>query len=70
MLVILVVGGISMAGGEGNIIGALFGMLLIGIINNAMLLIGIDSMYQDMMQGILIIAALAVDAFGRRKTRQ
>lgn len=67
VLVILVVGGISMAGGEGSIVGALFGMLLIGIINNAMLLIGIDSMYQDMVQGILIILTLAIDAYGRRK---
>lgn len=70
VLVILVVGGISMAGGEGNIIGALFGMLLIGIINNAMLLIGIDSMYQDMVQGLLIVAAIAIDTFSKKRKLQ
>lgn len=70
VLVILVVGGISMAGGEGNIIGALFGMLLIGIINNAMLLIGIDSMYQDMVQGLLIVVAIAIDTYTKKKRQQ
>lgn len=67
VLVILVVGGVSMAGGEGNIIGALFGMLLIGIINNAMLLIGVDSMYQDMVQGLLIVVAIGIDTYTKKK---
>lgn len=67
VLVMLVVGGVSMAGGEGNITGVLFGMLLIGIINNAMLLIGIDSIYQDMVQGILIVVAVALDVYSKRK---
>lgn len=70
VLVILVVGGVSMAGGEGSIIGAVFGMLLIGIINNAMLLIGIDSMYQDMVQGLLIVVALALDTYSRRRKQK
>ncbi len=70
VLVILVVGGISMAGGEGNIVGTLFGMLLIGIINNAMLLIGIDSIYQDMVQGLLIVAAIAIDTYSKKKKLQ
>lgn len=70
VLVILVVGGVSMAGGEGNVIGALFGMLLIGIINNAMLLIGIDSIYQDMVQGLLIVIAIAIDTYTKKKRLQ
>ena len=67
VLVMLVVGGVSMAGGEGNIVGVLFGMLLIGIINNAMILLGIDSIYQDMVQGILIVIAVALDVYSKRK---
>lgn len=67
VLVMLVVGGVSMAGGEGSITGVLFGMLLIGIINNAMLLIGIGSMYQDMVQGILIVLAVALDVYSKKK---
>lgn len=68
VLVMLVVGGVSMAGGEGNITGVLFGMLLIGIINNGMILLGIDSTYQDMMQGILIVIAVALDVYSRKKS--
>lgn len=67
VLVMLVVGGVSMAGGEGNITGVLFGMLLIGIINNAMILLGIDSIYQDMVQGILIVIAVALDVYSKKK---
>lgn len=67
VLVMLVVGGVSMAGGEGNIVGVLFGMLLIGIINNAMILLGIDSIYQDMVQGILIVIAVALDVYSKKK---
>lgn len=67
VLVMLVVGGVSMAGGEGSITGVLFGMLLIGIINNAMILLGINPIYQDMVQGILIVAAVALDVYSKRK---
>ena len=67
VLVMLVVGGVSMAGGEGNITGVLFGMSLVGIINNAMLLMGIDAIYQDMMQGLLIVAAVAIDHFSKQR---
>ena len=68
VLVMLVVGGVSMAGGEGNITGVLFGMSLVGIINNAMLLMGVDSIYQDMIQGVLIVIAVALDYFSRKRT--
>lgn len=67
VLVMLVAGGVSMAGGEGSITGVLFGMLLVGIINNAMILLGINPIYQDMVQGILIVAAVALDVYSKRK---
>ena len=53
---------------EGNITGVLFGMSLVGIINNAMLLMGVDSIYQDMIQGVLIVIAVALDYFSRKRT--
>lgn len=67
VLVALVVGGVSMAGGEGKISGALFGLIIIGILNNAMILVGIDSIYQDTVKGILVIIAVAVDYYTRTK---
>lgn len=67
VLVALVVGGVSMAGGEGNILGAVFGLLLIGIINNAMVLLGVDAVYQNLIEGVLVIIAVAVDMRARNK---
>lgn len=67
VLVALVVGGVSMAGGEGNILGAVFGLLLIGMINNAMVLLGVDAVYQNLIEGVLVIIAVAVDMHARNK---
>lgn len=67
VLVALVVGGISLQGGEGSLAGAMFGLLLLGIINNAMVLLGIDSTYQDLIQGVLVMIAVAVDVYARNK---
>ncbi len=67
VLVALLVGGVSLAGGEGRISGALLGLLIIGIMNNAMILLGIDSIYQDLVKGLLVILAVAVDAYARNK---
>lgn len=67
VLVALVVGGVSMGGGEGNITGAVFGLLLLGIINNAMVLLGIEAIYQDLIKGVLVVIAVAVDMYSRNK---
>ena len=67
VLVALVVGGVSMAGGEGKISGAVFGLIIIGILNNAMILVGIDSIYQDLVKGLLVILAVAIDYYSRTK---
>lgn len=67
VLVALVVGGVSMAGGEGNITGAVFGLLLLGIINNAMVLLGVNAIYQDLIKGILVVIAVAIDMYTRNK---
>lgn len=67
VLVALVVGGVSMAGGEGKITGAIFGLLILGILNNAMILIGIDAIYQRLVKGLLVIVAVAIDVYTRNK---
>lgn len=67
VLVALVVGGVSMAGGEGKITGAVFGLMILGILNNAMVLIGIDAIYQDLVKGLLVIVAVALDVYARNK---
>jgi ribose transport system permease protein len=53
-----VVGGTRMSGGKGIIIGAFFGMLIIGVINNMMTLIGIPPFLVNAMKGLIIILAV------------
>ena len=67
VLVALVVGGVSMAGGEGTIQGMLFGLLLMGMLGNAMVLLGVDAIYQDLIKGVIVIFAVAIDVYAKGK---
>lgn len=60
------IGGISMSGGYGSVIGALFGAIIIGIINNGMIMIGFDSYWQLVAKGAIIIAAVWIDNYRKR----
>lgn len=57
----VVVGGTSLSGGRGSIIGTLIGALLIGVINNGMNLLGISPYFQLVVKGIIIIGAVILD---------
>ena len=54
----VVVGGTSMAGGRGSIAGTMLGVLIIGIMNNLLVLLGIDAFLADAFTGAIIIAAV------------
>jgi len=62
----VVVGGTSLAGGEGTIVGTLVGALLLAVIENAMNLTGIESYTQKVVLGLVILAAVGLDALRRR----
>jgi len=66
VLMAMVVGGINLAGGEGGIPGAVFGALLVGVINNAMLLLSISADYQTFVQGVVILAAMSLNMYTKR----
>ena len=57
----VVIGGTSLSGGRGSIIGTLIGALLIGTINNGMNLLGISPYFQQVVKGLLIIGAVILD---------
>ncbi|MGI6334497.1 MAG: ABC transporter permease [Saccharofermentanales bacterium] len=57
----VVIGGTSLAGGTGNIIGTVIGCLLVGIINNILNLTNVNTNYQLIVKGLLIIIAIALD---------
>ena len=57
----VVIGGTAMSGGNMNPIGTVFGCLIVGMITNAMNLMGVNSNYQVVAKGLLILLALVID---------
>ena len=62
----VVIGGISLFGGRGSILGMIFGALIVGLFSLALRLLGTDPQYTFMMIGVLIIIAVAVDQWIRK----
>ena len=65
-----VIGGASLAGGRGTVIGVVLGTFILGIINNGMNLMTVHPAFQGIVKGIIVIAAVAVDYVKRRHERQ
>ena len=65
-----VVGGTSMAGGKGRIVGTLIGAMLIGIIGNGMNLLGLSSYLQDIAKGLIILGAVYIDAISTKRIQK
>jgi putative xylitol transport system permease protein len=57
----VVIGGTSLAGGVGRVTGTLIGALLIGVMNNGLDLLGVQSYYQQVIKGLLIVVAVMLD---------
>jgi len=59
----VVLGGTSLKGGVGSISGTLLGILIIGVFNNAMNLLNVQSYYQMLIKGIILISVVQIDAY-------
>lgn len=62
-----VIGGTSVAGGEGTIIGTIIGVLIMGILNNGLILLGIPSFVQKILVGVVIIGSVALDTWTKQR---
>ena len=63
----VVLGGTSLFGGRGTMIGTLIGALIIGVVRNGLVLMGVAATYQVLITGILVILAVAVDQIARKR---
>jgi fructose transport system permease protein len=63
----VVLGGTSLFGGRGTIIGTLIGALIIGVVRNGLVLMGVAATYQVLITGILVILAVSVDQIARKR---
>jgi fructose transport system permease protein len=65
----VVLGGTSLFGGRGRLLGTLLGTLIVSVIRNGLVLMGVDSIYQILITGILVILAVSIDQLTRRRSR-
>jgi fructose transport system permease protein len=65
----VVIGGTSLFGGRGTVLGSYLGALIVLVLQSGLTQAGIDPLYQNIVTGVLVIAAVALDAITRRKAR-
>jgi ribose transport system permease protein len=56
----VIIGGTALSGGRGNVLGAVVGALLVGLINNGLILLGLSSAQQQIFSGVVIVVAVAL----------
>ncbi|WP_227869947.1 MULTISPECIES: multiple monosaccharide ABC transporter permease [Streptomyces] len=61
------IGGASMSGGVGRVLGAVIGGLVLGVLNNGMSLVGIGTDYQQVIKGLVLLAAVGFDVWNKRR---
>ena len=62
----VVIGGTSLSGGRGSVLGTALGCLIIGVLNNGLVLLGVDATWQLVIKGVVIILAVIVDRAGEK----
>jgi ribose transport system permease protein len=62
-----VIGGASLSGGEGTIIGALLGLVFMALVSNAMTMLGVSVYWEGVVTGAILIFAVAMDMLSRRR---
>jgi ribose transport system permease protein len=63
----VVIGGTSLSGGRGSILGTLLGCLIIGILNNGLFLLNVSPFWQQVTKGLVILVAVAIDKASSRR---
>lgn len=70
VLTAVVLGGVSIMGGEGKISGVITGVLIIGILSNGLILMNVGDYYQSVIKGVVLLAAIGLDGLQRRSKKK
>ncbi len=62
----VVIGGVSLRGGIGGVVGVVIGILILTVVQNGMVVVGVDAAYQQIVKGAIILLAVAIDYIRRR----
>jgi ribose transport system permease protein len=62
-----IIGGASLNGGEGSVLGAFLGALFMGVLANALNLLGVDVYWQNLLTGLILIIAVVIDVINERR---
>ncbi len=62
----VIIGGTSLKGGEGTIVGTLIGVLIMGVLNNGIILLGVSPFWQMTIVGVVIVVAVAIDTWTKK----
>jgi ribose transport system permease protein len=63
----VVIGGTSLSGGRGSILGTVLGCLIIGVLNNGLVLLEVSPFWQQVIKGFVILTAVALDKMGAKR---
>jgi ribose/xylose/arabinose/galactoside ABC-type transport system permease subunit len=65
-----VIGGTSLAGGVGRITGTVIGTIILGVVMSGFTFLKVGAYYQEIVKGMIIVAAVVVDQYRQRKRRK
>ncbi len=63
----VVIGGTSLSGGKGSILGTVLGAIIIGVLNNGLILLNVSPFWQQVVKGAVILSAVIIDKFNAKK---
>lgn len=63
----VVLGGTSLMGGKGRMFGTMIGVLIIGVLNNGLNIIGVLAFWQQVIQGLVILVAVLIDVIRSKR---
>lgn len=65
----VVIGGTSLSGGRGSVLGTALGCLIIGVLNNGLVLLDVNAFWQQVIKGVVILLAVIIDKAGSKSER-